>query len=112
MKRIMTVMLAVIYITTGTISVMAGEPENNDAQKKESVSDSVKVQTSENTDEDRPKENSWRYSNGELIPQEDDATSNARAVTNAWKKVNGQFVNSLGKPIPGAKKKGMDISEY
>lgn len=50
MKRIMTVMLAVIYITTGTISVMAGEPENNDAQKKESVSDSVKVQTSENTD--------------------------------------------------------------
>lgn len=81
MKRIMTVMLAVIYITTGTISVMAGEPENNDAQKKESVSDSVKVQTSENTDEDRPKENSWRYSNGELIPQEDDATSNARAVT-------------------------------
>ena len=34
MKRIMTVMLAVIYITTGTISVMAGEPENNDAQKK------------------------------------------------------------------------------
>ena len=61
MKRIMTVMLAVIYITTGTISVMAGEPENNDAQKKESVSDSVKVQTSENTDEDRPKENSWRY---------------------------------------------------
>ena len=112
MKRIMTVMLAVIYITTGTISVMAGEPENNDAQKKESVSDSVKVQTSENTDEDRPKENSWRYSNGELIPQEDDATSNARAVTNAWKKVNGQFVNSLGKPIPGTKKKGMDISEY
>ena len=104
MKKIMTVMLAIIYIMTGTISVMAGEPE--------SVSDSVEVQTSENTDEDRPKENSWRYSNGELIPQEDDATSNARAVTNAWKKVNGQFVNSLGKPIPGAKKKGMDISEY
>ena len=45
MKRIMTVMLAVIYITTGTIKLMAGEPENNDAQKKESVSDSVKVQT-------------------------------------------------------------------
>lgn len=97
MKKIMTVMLAIIYIMTGTISVMAGEPE--------SVSDSVEVQTSENTDEDRPKENSWRYSNGELIPQEDDMTSNARAVTNAWKKVNGQFVNSLGKPIPGAKKK-------
>lgn len=34
MKRIMTVMLAVIYITTGAISVMAGEPENNDAQKR------------------------------------------------------------------------------
>lgn len=66
MKRIMTVMLAVIYITTGTISVMAGEPENNDAQKKESVSDSVKVQTSENTDEDRPKEDSWsRYASGQ-----------------------------------------------
>ena len=40
----------------------------------------MKVQTSENTDEDRPKENSWRYSNGELIPQEDDATSNARLL--------------------------------
>ena len=48
MKKIMTVMLAIIYIMTGTISVMAGEPE--------SVSDSVEVQTSENTDEDRPKE--------------------------------------------------------
>ena len=37
MKKIMTVMLAIIYIMTGTISVMAGEPE--------SVSDSVEVQT-------------------------------------------------------------------
>ena len=26
MKKIMTVMLAIIYIMTGTISVMAGEP--------------------------------------------------------------------------------------
>ena len=96
MKRIRTVMLAVIYITTGPISVMAGEPENNDAQKKESVSDSVKVQTSENTDEDRPKENSWRYSNGELIPQEDDATSNAREFgSESW-----QFNNwKIGKYI-------------
>ena len=64
-----------------------GEPENNDAQKKESVSDSVKVlQTSENTDEDRPKENSWRYSNGELIPQEDDATSNAEGCYKCMEK--------------------------
>ena len=111
MKRIMTVMLAVIYITTGTISVMAGEPENNDAQKKESVSDSVKVQTSENTDEDRPKENSWRYENGEPIASQDEI-SYARSSVNAWSKQDGVIYNSLGDPIPNAISKGIDVSEW
>lgn len=31
---------------------------------------------------------------------------------NAWKKVNGQYVNCYGVVIPGAKKKGIDVSEH
>lgn len=54
------------------------------------------------------KENSWRYQDGSLIPEvETYATS-----SNAWKKVNGVYVNSIGEEIPGAVKKGIDVSEH
>ena len=53
-------------------------------------------------------ENSWRYSNGSLIPQ----PSTYADYPYAWEKVDGKFVNSNGEVIPGAVKKGIDVSEH
>ena len=55
------------------------------------------------------KENSWRYSNGELISE-----TEQRAVYSfdAWTKVDGYFINSKGEIIPNAVKKGIDVSEH
>lgn len=52
--------------------------------------------------------NSWRYSNGQPIQSK--TARSARAVSNAWEKVNGRYVNSYGDPIPGAQLKGVDVS--
>lgn len=54
--------------------------------------------------------NSWRYSNGQPIQSK--TARSARAVSNAWEKVNGRYVNSYGDPIPGAQLKGVDVSEW
>ncbi len=62
----------------------------------------------EEASESELKENSWRYSDGELSVQEMYAGSYA----NAWNKENGRYVNSRGEVIPGAVKKGIDVSEH
>lgn len=53
--------------------------------------------------------NSWRYQNGELIslPQ---LKSRSVSYPYAWQKVNGVYVNSIGNPIKGAVRKGIDVS--
>ncbi|PWJ48356.1 glycoside hydrolase family 25 protein [Faecalicatena contorta] len=53
--------------------------------------------------------NSWRYQKGELIrtPQLQARTA---SYPYAWQKVNGAYVNSIGNPIEGAVKKGIDVS--
>lgn len=54
------------------------------------------------------RENSWRYEDGNPI-------SNVETYSisdNAWKKVNGVYINSVGEAIPGAVKKGIDVSYY
>lgn len=53
-------------------------------------------------------ENSWRYSNGSLISLPSTYTD----YPYAWEKVDGKFVNSNGEVIPGAVKKGIDVSEH
>lgn len=60
------------------------------------------------------KENSWRYKDGKPVYSKDgQITSRAvRGYSNAWNKVNGMFVNDLGSPIPGAYRKGIDVSWY
>lgn len=60
-------------------------------------------------DNEEFKENSWRYSNGELIVP---YSSSARASSNAWKKVNGQYYNDRGEVIPGVRRRGVDVSEH
>ena len=54
------------------------------------------------------KENSWRYSDGELIIDQ----GSAAYSLDAWTKVNGYFVNDIGEIIPNAVKKGVDVSHH
>ena len=56
------------------------------------------------------KENSWRYQDGQLIDAE--ISLFRSAYPNAWGKENGHYVNSIGEVIPGAVKKGVDVSEH
>ena len=69
-------------------------PEGNQAIEEESIS------------QEGYRANSWRYQNGSMI------VGNARSIpsSNAWNKVNGVYVNNNGDPIPGAVKKGIDVS--
>lgn len=55
-------------------------------------------------------ENSWRYSDGSLILRP--STYSMDKYPYAWEKVNGNFMNSKGEVIPGATKKGIDVSEH
>ena len=57
-----------------------------------------------------PAENSWRYRDGELI-QQDDGIS-LQAVENAWTQGPDGYINSLGGIIPGAVRKGIDVSKW
>ena len=56
------------------------------------------------------KENSWRYKNGQPIS---DLLRSARtASSDAWGKVDGQFINDRGEVIEGAVRKGVDVSKW
>lgn len=68
--------------------------------------------TAESIDESQLKENSWRYKDGERIYEEEPGVFSRSAVSNAWEKVNGQYVNSRGEVIEGATLKGIDVSEH
>ena len=57
-------------------------------------------------------ENSWRYKNGTPIYPGQSFSRASKPYSNAWNKVNGMFVNDLGNPIPGAVKKGIDVSQH
>lgn len=87
-----------------------GQPAAAEAASQEelmSINDTGN-DAAEEASESELKENSWRYSNGELSVQE----MYARSYANAWNKENGKFVNSRGEVIPGAVKKGIDVSEH
>ena len=77
------------------------------AVSEESAQDVQENNTSEETE---LKENSWRYENGE--PIKNNRASRAATYPYAWEKVDGQYVNDRGEAIPGAQKKGIDVSEH
>ena len=89
-------------LTDDSTEVQWEETEDGETQEEEAVSE-------ENTDGDPVAENSWRYSNGSLIERPSTYSSD---YPYAWEKVDGQFMNSKGEPIPGATKKGIDVSEH
>lgn len=84
--------------------VQPEETADSEAAEEEAVSE-------ENPDADPTTENSWRYSNGNLIEQPS-TYSRAATYPYAWEKVNGKFMSSNGTPIPGATKKGIDVSVH
>ena len=81
---------------------------NSDAQKE--ILDQSQEETEQNSlGQDPAAENSWRYSEGNLkdIPE-----LYSYGYEHAWEKVNGKYVNDQGEIIPGAVKKGVDVSEH
>ena len=93
---------------------LQNEDEESETEEQQTP-DEENSEVSENTvpEEDGQtelKENSWRYQDGQLIDAE---ISLFRSVyPNAWGKENGHYVNSIGEVIPGAVKKGVDVSEH
>lgn len=71
------------------------------------------VENAESPEKDM-KANSWRFSDGQPIEQGRSVQmySAESDSSNAWRKVNGRYVNSKGEVIPGAEKKGIDVSEW
>lgn len=71
------------------------------------------VESTESPEKDM-KANSWRFSDGQPIEQGRSVQmySAESDSSNAWRKVNGRYVNSKGEVIPGAEKKGIDVSEW
>ena len=88
-------------------------PDNTseDSENAE-IKEDDRIDESEETPEEL-KANSWRYRDGVLMNSDGGvATYSSRAASTAWKKVNGRYVNGNGDIIPGAEKKGMDVSEW
>lgn len=83
------------------------DSEQNEAAVNQKASMSQVKNSSSDEAESEQKENSWRYSDGEMIPQ-----ISTYANTNAWEKVNGFYVNNKGEVIKGAEKKGIDVSKH
>ena len=104
---------------TQETGISEDNPVSEEEQQEETV-DSSEEQTQndsisddDNEDLEELKANSWRYRDGEPVSQDNGIASySSRAASNAWKKVNGRYVNSNGDIIPGAEKKGMDVSEW
>lgn len=100
--------------TTGNSGEISDETENDAAVSTEESVEAEEQASNEETKEQSEEEpqtrlaNSWRYSNGKPIQSK--MARSARAVSNAWEKVNGRYVNSYGDPIPGAQLKGVDVS--
>ena len=97
-----------------TCQTSESETENNQEAGINENSQEMTDEESEQETEtvlgaDPSAENSWRYSNGSLIPQPSLYSS---TYPYAWEKVNGKFMNSKGEVIPGAVKKGIDVSEH
>lgn len=77
----------------------------------------VSVRAEAKSGEENDPANSWRYKDGKPVKQREAFgpsvnSRGARAVSNAWKNVNGVYLNSLGNPIPNATAKGIDVSKW
>lgn len=81
-----------------------------DEAVNESDNGIVQQQAEEPKGQAELKENSWRYQEGNLI-QGNEITPRS-SYPNAWNKVNGAYMNSVGEVIEGATHKGIDVSQH
>lgn len=103
LSMILCAALLVSNISAVKITGHAAEMENSEEVDVISEADDMEAERGFHA-------NSWRFSDGELITSQ---TSKARAVSeDAWNKVDGNYVNSRGEVIEGAKKKGIDVSQW
>ena len=65
------------------------------------------VETEQEAEGEELVANSWRFKDGVPIPE---IASRAATYPYAWEMVDGHYVNSRGEVIPGAVKKGIDVS--
>lgn len=87
------------------------QEEVGDLGDEQTQSDNISGENDDDIEE--LKANSWRYQDGEPVNRSDGINSySGRTVSDAWKKVNGRYVNNNGDIISGAEKKGMDVSEW
>ena len=89
-KNKLAVFVSVIVLAAGIFSVSCAS-----------------VFAEEKSAEENDPANSWRFKDGKPVKQQEPigpsiSARGARAVSNAWKNVNGVFLNSLGDPIPNA----------
>ena len=96
--------------------ITADEGQQDQLEETGEETEEEQDQQEDNAGDTEPEElkaNSWRYRDGEPINQGDGvAAYSSRAVSNAWKKVNGRYVNGNGDIIQGAEKKGIDVSQW
>ena len=76
--------------------------------EEETVSEE-NVETEQEAEGEEPVANSWRFKDGVPIPE---IASRAASYPYAWEMVDGHYVNSRGEVIPGAVKKGIDVSYW
>lgn len=85
-----------------TIEIPSEEPGSAETASEDSAGENAEGPQTE------LRENSWRYANGEPF----EMMTRSAVHPDAWKKVNGRYVNSKGDPIPGAQLKGVDVSVH
>lgn len=99
------------------------EAEQDNGEPTENIENQENIETEENQSEDTDQlnevrdqssfvENSFRYSNGEVIENESISEYASRDVSQAYKKINGVCYNYWGDPVEGATGKVIDVSEH
>ena len=91
--------------------------ETEESPVPESAIDESEINSSEETvetpvleDENNKVANSWRFHNG--VWNGSNGIMPFSNETEAWTKVNGQYINTRGEVVPGAVARGIDVSEF
>ena len=107
-NRIFAVLMAVIFIGSQPMAVLAEDVSNETediANETENVSDeaeTVSDETAESAglrDQSGFVENSFQYSNGQPIQKRSASAYAISDTSNAYKKINGVCYNSQGEPV-------------
>ena len=99
------------------------EAEQDNGEPTENIENQENIETEENQSEDTDQlnevrdqssfvENSFRYSNGEVIENESISEYASRDVSQAYKKINGVCYNYWGDPVEGATGKVIDVNKH